>query len=65
MSGREKLTVLLGSGALFLLGVAALGWEPGRARAGTLAAVFAALAAIAVRQTVRIGRRNGKERKKR
>lgn len=61
MSGREKLIVLLCSGALFVLGVAALSWDPGRGRTLTLAAVFAALTAIAVRQTIRIGGGNKTE----
>lgn len=70
MGKNEKLAVLLCSGALFVLGVAALGWEPGRVRTGTLAAVFAALAAIAVRQTIRVthgknGNGTEKERRKR
>lgn len=57
----KKLIVLLLSGALFVTGVMALSWEPGRPRTTTLAFVLLAMLCIAVRQTLQRIRQNRKK----
>lgn len=53
MKKSEKITIMLLSGAFFVLGVVALSWEKGPARTWTLAVVFVGLGSIAILQTVR------------
>jgi len=57
---RNKLLILLLSFAIFIVGVRALYSEPGAVRNGVLAASIMGLVAIAVVQTMRAARRNGK-----
>lgn len=60
MQMNEKLIILLLSGVLFMTGVMALSWEPGRVRTLTLGVVLVAMLCIAVRQTLRRVRQNRK-----